>query len=220
MEGNVRAPEPRPSRSLPRGWDGLASPSVPTPHRGPDSRSTAAPRPGHGGWPRAAPLGPAVRLPPSDTVGSTEGWPGRAASSPLINYPNLETESPLSQGWGFRTRPACLLPPRPHPALLPGVAAMAPTATSSPLPGTPICQLPAQVGKLRLLPKAGTRGSLGVEAPGGTTDVSPCWAGEEAGAGHSRSPGAPARPAPGQPSWFQIFPTGSEREASDPRIPG
>ena len=71
-------------------------------------------RPGHSQCPGAQQCldcRPGVRLPPSDP--GVGGQPGRAASSPFINYPRLETKSPLSHGQDPRAR-ACLQPPCPR----------------------------------------------------------------------------------------------------------
>lgn len=130
-----------------RGQHGLFS--APAPH--PSMRTRLQSSSGSQAWsPRLAKsspgryldLGPGVRLPPSDTVGSTDGQPGRSASSPLINPPNLETELSLSQGQRLRQR-GRLPPPRPHTAA-PSYCSASQHSSLQPTPWAPSRWLPAQ----------------------------------------------------------------------------
>lgn len=79
--------------------------------RGHISQSSNSSQAWSGGGPRAALLQPGVRLPPSDTR-TTQRVLGGPASSLFVNYPSLETDSPLSQDQGLR--PGLLLAPCPQ----------------------------------------------------------------------------------------------------------
>lgn len=177
-----------------------------TPVRQRRARSQAWSRPVAKSSPwRCLDLEPGVSLPPSDTVGTTEGSPG-AASSPFINYPSLETKSSLSQGQELKTRG-----PASHPHALrgsrllprpPGRDQGLPLKNPKPLRATPRTP-PAHS---LLLWGSGSflqRRRPGPEAPGRTTDTSPCreWVG--GGAGQPRSPGLPL-------PRFQVIPDSSE----------